>query len=146
MVGSLAECSRYFTELDLGRRLVAEKHSRSTYHNSVRHSRDHSERLLRGTARRRPIDKPRCMRRTAFSRCAVIKPSLRRSGPAAVEIGPFSRRFQGCFADAKLVVLSRWPLLPIRDLCRSQRERSVGPPPCAAWPDIRFRLEAQSFP
>src|ERR1700722_17532361 len=49
--GVRPECSPFSkTDLELGLRLVAEKHSRSTYHNSVRHSRDHSERLLRGTS------------------------------------------------------------------------------------------------
>src|SRR5258707_2502164 len=85
------------TDLDLGLRLVAEKHSRSTYHNSVRHSRDHSERLLPGTSKDAPHSKPRCMRRTAFSRCIVITTSFRRSGPAAVAMDNASATFPKLF-------------------------------------------------
>jgi len=81
------------TDLELGLRLVVEKHSRSTYHNSVRHSRDHSERLLRGTSKEAPHSKPRYMRRRAFSRCVVIMTSCGRSGPAAVAMDNVSARF-----------------------------------------------------
>src|SRR5580692_365096 len=68
---------------DLGSTLVFGKHSRSTYHNSVRHSSDHSRRLDAGTNKEAPHNKPRCTRRTTISRDGVVMALPPQSGSIA---------------------------------------------------------------
>ena len=69
--------------MDLGWSLVCEQHSRRTYHNSVRHSFDHSARIDAGTSKDAPHNKPRCMCRTAFCKGEGIMILPPRLGPIA---------------------------------------------------------------
>src|SRR5580704_9426882 len=64
--------NRVASRMDLGLALVSEEHSRSTYHNSVRHSCDHSACFRRGTRKEAPITIPGAFGARQF---AEAKPS-----------------------------------------------------------------------